>query len=155
MQCLFRPVGRSIQDEDYGNDSYSGDCFSFVGQIQGIDCRHAAGFLDILQKINQDLCLGLENNSFPSLISLSSRREYPQGERGLERVAEGRERSSSTKSITMENQTEQPKTPKAFSFKIKPFSEGELEYWQQFGITSATLIKYQVVSLKEFAYRKQ
>ena len=34
--------------KDYGNDTYSGDCFQFVGILLGTDCRHAAGFLDIL-----------------------------------------------------------------------------------------------------------
>ena len=50
--------------KDYGNDNYSGDCFHFVGKILGTDCRHADSFLEIIQKINQDLCLGLENDSF-------------------------------------------------------------------------------------------
>ena len=50
----------------------------------------------------------------------------------------------------MENQTEQPKQPKPFTFKVKPFSDEELQFWQQFGITPPILAKYQVASLKEF-----
>jgi len=131
--------------KDYGNDTYSGDCFQFVGILLGTDCRHAAGFLDILQKINQDLCLGLETNEVPIGSLIASPREM---------VAEGRESSvspPSSKSPFMETLNDQPKTPKPFSFKVKPFSEVELEYWHQFGITPPILAKYQVVSLKEFA----
>jgi len=128
--------------KDYGNDNYSGDCFNFVGQILGADCRHAAGFLEILQKINQDLNLGLENLSCKSFPSPS------------ERVAEGRERSSSSmssKSPILETKEDQPKQIKPYSIKAKPFSELELNYWHQYGISLETLKRYQVVSLKEFA----
>ncbi|HJV77769.1 MAG TPA: bifunctional DNA primase/helicase [Paludibacter sp.] len=128
--------------KDYGNDNYSGDCFHFVGKILGTDCRHADSFMEILQKINQDLTLGMENpssNSFPS---------------PWERVVEGRERSlsqSSPKSSILESKEVQPKPIKPFSIKVKQFSELELTYWQQYGITQDVLKRYQVVSLKEFA----
>ena len=64
--------------KDYGNDNYSGDCFNFVGKILGTDCRHADSFIEILQKINLDLCLGLvldnasSNHSPKSISPLSS-----------------------------------------------------------------------------------
>jgi hypothetical protein len=128
--------------KDYGNDNYSGDCFNFVGKILGTDCRHADSFIEILQKINQDLTLGMENpssNSFPS---------------PWEGVAEGRERSlsqSSSKYSIMESAPEQSKPIKPFFIKVKPFSELELTYWQQYGISLEILRRYQVVSLNEFA----
>ncbi|MEI8204913.1 MAG: hypothetical protein WCH34_17970 [Bacteroidota bacterium] len=50
--------------KDYGNDTYSGDCFNFVAKIMGTDCRHADSFLEILKNINQDLNLGLVNGSY-------------------------------------------------------------------------------------------
>ena len=31
--------------KDFGNDSYSGDCFFFVGQLKGLDCNRAADFV--------------------------------------------------------------------------------------------------------------
>ncbi len=139
--------------KDYGNDTYSGDCFQFVGILQGTDCRHAAGFLDILQKINQDLCLGLETGSVNQSLkplsppSLKSQILCPPLE-PVRPLTEGW--GSYPKSTTLENPVEQPKQPKPFSFKVKPFSEAELNYWQQFGITPVILTKYQVVSLKEF-----
>ena len=126
--------------KDYGNDTYSGDCFNFVGKILGTDCRHADSFLEILQKINQDLCLGLDNisgNQSPKSLSPTSplSQKFP----------------TSTSSPILESKEEQPKPIKPFAIKVKPFSELELSYWQQFGISLETLKRYQVVSLKEFA----
>jgi hypothetical protein len=121
--------------KDYGNDNYSGDCFNFVGKILETDCRHAVGFLEILQKINQDLNLGLENlscNSFPSPL-----------ERSLSLM--------SSKSPILEPPLGGGGSQiKPFSIKVKPFSELELNYWHQYGISLETLKRYQVVSCKEF-----
>jgi hypothetical protein len=50
----------------------------------------------------------------------------------------------------LESKEEQTKPIKPFSIKVKPFSELELTYWQQYGITQDILKRYQVVSLKEF-----
>jgi len=120
--------------KDYGNDNYSGDCFNFVGKILGTDCRHADSFIEILQKINQDLCLGLDNisgnQSKKSILPLSAK---------------------SSMSPILETVPEQPKPIKPFSIKLKPFSELELTYWQQYGISLEIMKRYQVVSLKEFA----
>ena len=151
--------------KDYGNDNYSGDCFNFVGKILGTDCRHADSFTEILQNINQDLKLGLENpasNSFPSKNSSNpfflSFGEDARRASEVERVAEGRERSLSPKSSQSQilnpplgGLGASPKPPKPFSIKVKPFSELELSYWQQYGITLEVLRRYQVVSCKEFA----
>ena len=45
--------------KDFGNDSYSGDCFFLVGQLKGLDCNRAADFVEILEIIDRDLGLGL------------------------------------------------------------------------------------------------
>ena len=37
--------------KDFGNDSYSGDCFFLVGQLKGLDCNRAADFVEILEII--------------------------------------------------------------------------------------------------------
>jgi len=147
--------------KDYGNDNYSGDCFNFVGKILGTDCRHADSFTEILQKINQDLCLGLENStskSFPSTNSSNpfflSFGEDARRAGEVERVAVGPERSLSPKSSMspmLQSAPDQSKQIKPFSIKVKPFSELELSYWQQYGISLEILRRYQVVSCKEFA----
>ena len=45
--------------KDFGSDCYSGDCFFFVGMLKGIDCNTPSGFIEILETIDRDLCLGL------------------------------------------------------------------------------------------------
>lgn len=45
--------------KDFGNDSYSGDCFFFVGQLKGLDCNNSLDFVEILETIDRDLGLGL------------------------------------------------------------------------------------------------
>ena len=143
----FDRANNQYKLKDYGNENYSGDCFHFVGKILGTDCRHADSFLEILQKINQDLSLGLDNISksqFPKTLSpMSSKSQIlnpPLGGWG-----------SSPKSSSLESKEEQPKPIKPFSIKVKPFSEVELNYWQQYSISFEILKRYQVVSLKEFA----
>ena len=124
--------------KDYGNDNYSGDCFHFVGKILGTDCRQADNFLEILQKINHDLCLGLEvAQSSQSQKSLSPSSPMSSMSQILNPPLGGWGAS--------------PKPIKPFSIKVKPFSELELTYWQQYGISLEILKKYQVVSLKEFS----
>ena len=45
--------------KDFGDDSYSGDCFFLVGQLKGLDCNRASDFIEILATIDRDLGLGL------------------------------------------------------------------------------------------------
>ena len=49
--------------KDFGNDSYSGDCFFLVGQLKGLDCNRAADFVEILEIIDRDLGLGLASGT--------------------------------------------------------------------------------------------
>ena len=49
--------------KDFGNDSYSGDCFFFVGMLKGIDCNTPSGFVEILETIDRDMGLGLTTGS--------------------------------------------------------------------------------------------
>ena len=130
----FERTNDQYKLKDYGDDNYTGDCFHFVGKILGTDCRNADSFIEILQKINQDLSLSLDNAS----CSHSPKPTSPLS-------------SKSTKSPIMESVPEQPKQTKPFSIKVKPFSELELTYWLQYGISQEILKKYQVASLKEFA----
>ena len=135
----FDRTNNQYKLKDYGDDNYSGDCFHFVGKILGTDCRHADSFLEILQKINQDLCLCLENGSY----NYSPNSEPPFGGWGSSPL--------SPKSQILEPSSWGWGSPiKPFSIKVKPISELELSYWQQYGISLEILRRYQVVSLKEF-----
>ena len=37
----FDRRGGIYKMKDFGNDSYSGDCFFLVGQLKGLDCNRA------------------------------------------------------------------------------------------------------------------
>ena len=54
----FDRRGGIYKMKDFGNDSYSGDCFFLVGQLKGLDCNRAADFVEILEIIDRDLGLG-------------------------------------------------------------------------------------------------
>ena len=37
--------------KDFGNDDYSGDCFAFVGKLNGLDCKDSKDFIQIMKII--------------------------------------------------------------------------------------------------------
>jgi len=63
--------------KDFGNDSYSGDCFFLVGQLKGLDCNRAADFVEILEIIDRDLGLGLASGTPVSVPPATVRRAVP------------------------------------------------------------------------------
>ena len=113
--------------KDFGNDSYSGDCFFFVGQLKGLDCNRAADFVEILEIIDRDLGLGLASGTPVSIPTASVRR-------------------------TVSDKTEEaPEKPvKPYQFREQKFPLAELVYWQQYGITPELLEHYKVCSLREY-----
>ncbi len=108
--------------KDFGNDEYSGDCFYFVSKLKGLNCNNASDFVEILKMINQDLSLGLLENV----------------ERSVPYIPEP------PISAIPENKS------KPYSFMEQKFTRNELEYWQQYGITTEMLKAYKVCSIKEF-----
>ena len=63
--------------KDFGNDSYSGDCFFLVGQLKGLDCNRAADFVEILEIIDRDLGLGLGSGT-PVSIPPAKPKKHPK-----------------------------------------------------------------------------
>ena len=61
--------------KDFGDDSYSGDCFSLVGQLKRLDCNRASDFIEILATIDRDLGLGLASG----IPALPTGRQRPRG----------------------------------------------------------------------------
>ncbi len=108
--------------KDFGNDEYSGDCFFFVSKLKGLNCNNASDFVEILKIINQDLSLGLLENVETPVPFIP---EPPI-------------------SAIPENKS------KPYSFLEQKFTRNELEYWQQYGITTEMLKAYKVCSIKEF-----
>ncbi|TCO95917.1 Toprim domain-containing protein [Bacteroides heparinolyticus] len=113
--------------KDFGNDTYSGDCFFFVGKLKGLDCNNGTDFVEILKTINRDMSLHLEDAGCmsyrPSAIPL------PQKNTPLH--------------------SEPPKS-KPYHIIQQKFSQKELDFWFQSGITPEILKQYKVISLKEF-----
>ena len=96
--------------KDFGNDSYSGDCFFFVGQLKGLDCNNSMDFVEIMETIDRDLGLGLATGNPIPVIRTSSH-------------------------IVNDMPEETPeKESKPYQFREQKFPLAELMYWQQYGI---------------------
>jgi len=115
--------------KDFGNDDYSGDCFAFVGKLFGLDCSHPAGFVEILDKINSELHLGL-----------SDVKDYQPASTILPK------RSSDVQPVP----PVLPKKVRPYDIVQKAFSQPEIDWWIQYGITEKVLHSFQVVSLNRF-----
>ena len=123
----FDRRGGIYKMKDFGNDSYSGDCFFLVGQLKGLDCNRAADFVEILEIIDRDLGLGLASGIPVSVPPATVRRAVP------------------------DKPEETPEKPvKPYQFREQKFPLAELVYWQQYGITPELLEHYKVCSLREY-----
>ena len=112
--------------KDFGNDSYSGDCFFFVGQLKGLDCNNSMDFVEIMETIDRDLGLGLATGNPIPVTRTSSHIVNDMPEETLE------------------------KESKPYQFREQKFPLAELMYWQQYGITPEVLELYKVCSLRDF-----
>jgi hypothetical protein len=117
--------------KDFGNDAYSGDCFDIVGKMKNLNCYNPKDFVEILEIISRDMNLALDEYDTPLVISMSPK---PIRE---------------SKSYTT-FQPEKPQKTKPYSVVQQSFSAKELDFWQQYGITTEILRTYKVFSLKEF-----
>lgn len=109
--------------KDFGSDEYSGDCFFYVGKLNGLDCNNNRDFVKILEIIDREMNLGLKDGN-PIPVPVSTPKPTP------EQPAEVK--------------------PKPFTYLDKPFSSGELSEWKKSGITEEVLCRYQTLSLREF-----
>ena len=122
---------QSYKMKDFGNDTYSGDCFDIVGKIKGLDCNNANGFVEILQTINRDLSLGIDENDRSFVVSVTIPADKPQKQ-------------------PENNPVPTPKKTKPYFAVQQSFSLKETDYWRQYGILPETLKAYKVFSLREF-----
>jgi len=113
--------------KDFGDDSYSGDCFFLVGQLKGLDCNRASDFIEILATIDRDLGLGLAAGT-PIAI--------PQ--------------TNHNRKVSSKSEETSEKPAKPYQFREQKFTPAELEYWRQYGITPELLEYYKVCSLREY-----
>ena len=110
--------------KDFGNDAYSGDCFFFVGMLNGLDCRNSQDFVEILQIINRDLSLALVDGEYSTPVKHSVKQPKPE--------------------------PIFPQKSKPYSIIEQPFTAKDFSFWQQYGITSEILKTFKVVSVKKF-----
>lgn len=110
---------------DFGNVEFSGDCFWFAATINHLDVKR--NFPEVLQRINDDLCLNIEQ---PSL-------KYKQPKIST---------LKQTQPFTIKEQ--EPILP--FKTIEKSFSEQELSFWKEYGISQKELNRYKVKSLTSY-----
>lgn len=110
---------------DFGNVEFSGDCFWFAATVNHLDVKR--NFPEVLQRINDDLCLNIEQ---PSL-------KYKQPKIST---------LKQTEPFTIKEQ--EPIMP--FKTIEKPFSEQELSFWKEYSISQKELNRYKVKSLTSY-----
>lgn len=131
--------------KDFGNGDFSGDCFFIVAKIKGLDCKNAADFVEILETIDRELCLGISEDVPPETV-----RERQAAMRVVP-VAEGNGTAGTAKRDGTDERAAEPEhKPRPYRTVQQPFTEKELEYWAGYGITEAVLNRYGVQSLKEY-----
>lgn len=112
--------------KDFGNMDYSGDCFDLVALILNKNCQNASDFTDILRVIDRDMGLGLSNGQ------QSLKNPMP--------IKQDKEKSTT-------NQVQSCPIGKS---SLQEFSDQQLDWWKQFGITKEVLDCYNVVSIQQF-----
>lgn len=127
---------QSFKIKDFGNPDFSGDCFAFVAQINGLDVRR--DFFQVLQLINRDLNLHLEGKQ--------ENRTYHKNHTHQNNL-----KVKTEKEITsvLENKSAET-VSKPYRFLEKPFSIQELKYLKNYGISEKTLLYFGVKSLSTF-----
>lgn len=110
---------------DFGNVEFSGDCFWFAATVNHLDVKR--NFPEVLQRINDDLCLNIEQ---PTLKHKQSK---------LSTLKQ-------TQPFAIKEQ--EPTLP--FKTIEKPFSEQELSFWKEYGISQKELNRYKVKSLTSY-----
>ena len=127
--------------KDFGNGDFSGDCFFLVAKVKGLDCRNAADFVEVLETIDRELCLGIGEDAPPETV---------QERRAMIRIVPAREDAGKGEPDETEGRREPERKAKPYRIIPQAFTEKELEYWNGYGITEEVLNRYGVQSLKEY-----
>ena len=131
----FDPKSDSYRMKDFGNEAYSGDCFWFAAAILGLDVR--AEFKKVLVSIIQDLNLK---------ISIEYRRDTSMKAARSTSPKQSVEQCQKRSTGSMEK-VEYIVNKKPFRVYECPFTQKELAFWEQYGISLETLEQYHVKSL--------
>lgn len=106
--------------KDFANDDYCGDCFWMVSKYLNLSLT--LNFKTILETIDHDLSLGIFE-------------ETPNAAKGTVDYVKKMEE----KYARMEKSSVQ-----SYSIKLRSFTQGELDFWGNYGITKAVLDRYNV-----------
>lgn len=111
--------------KDFGDSTWYGDCFWFVGKLTGLDVRN--DFLEILRTIDKECELYILDDA-PAV-------HHPVMERVFsECLSDNR--------------------PVKFTPKYRNYNKYELEYWQSYGITLDVLRRYNVKCLSSCYFER-
>lgn len=117
--------------QDFGDSRFSGSCFSIAARI--LNMNPNMEFMRLLRAIDQDLCLGVFDDS-------ASKGCVPKS-RSFELKKNLQVSSFSASDITFQAET-------------KEYSKEELAYWERYGILPEVLSIYNVKCLKCCAFTK-
>ncbi|MFI3306589.1 MAG: bifunctional DNA primase/helicase [Rikenellaceae bacterium] len=110
---------------DQGNKLYSGDCFAFVGVLNGLDSNNPSDFHKILAIIYRDMNIR-DTMSEPTIYAKSAE---PQ---------------------PIVEEEEEPSPPKRYAIATRDFNTSEIAFWNRVGITKETLARFNVVAIEKF-----
>lgn len=130
---LFKGTDGIWRMKDFGDGGeFSGDAFWLVSELKHLDMK--SQFVEIMKTIISDLCLPIDADS------------YLKSGRNCAVPAAVHETASSPVTATPEAADE----PKEYDFKVREFTEKELEFWSQYGIGKDTLDFFGVHALESF-----
>lgn len=125
--CTLYKRNNKYYMKDFGDSTWSGDCFYVVAMIQHLDLR--TRFMDVLRIIDKELSLNIVFGDY-QYTSLRKEGLPEQPGRSYSKI-------------------------KDFKVTVKDFSPSELRYWGKYGITPETLKCFDVVSLSSCQFFRE
>lgn len=114
--------------KDFGDSSWSGDCFAITARINNLNFKDSFG--EVLDVINQEMSLGL---------SAVDRKVSTVKVKPVSVITDIHERYSE-------------RSIERFVAHYKSFTPHELSYWYQYGITMETLVRFHVESVESVVF---
>lgn len=117
---------------DFGDPTYSGDCFWLVSRIYGYDLR--SDFVQVMKQISHDLSLGLYDDD-----------EVILRQALVEISKEEKDHTDTTTAVS------DVLKPRPYCYSTLPWDGVTLRYWEEYGITEEVLERYGVLAVDDFS----
>lgn len=117
---------------DFGDPTYSGDCFWLVSRIYGYDLR--SDFVQVMKQISHDLSLGLYDDD-----------EVILRQALVEISKEEKDHTDTTTAVS------DVLKPRPYCYSALPWDGVTLRYWEDYGITEEVLERYGVLAVDDFS----